>query len=87
MSTVTISKKRLEELLKKAGEEIISTREANAIVADRVAQIKVLLAEIKNVVEQTGIEVRLGGSYGVLAGAIEEVDALHSDWNTSSYDC
>jgi hypothetical protein len=87
MSTVTISKKRLDELLAKAGEKIISTKEANAIVADKVQQIKALLKEIKEVVEQTGIEVKLGGCYGILADAIEAVDELHSDWNTSSYDC
>lgn len=87
MSTVTISKKRLDELLAKAGEKIISAKEANAIVADKVQQIKVLLTEIREVVEQTGIEVKLGGSYGILGDAIESVDELHSDWNTSSYDC
>jgi hypothetical protein len=87
MTTVTISKKRLDELLAKAGEEVISVKEANARVADRVQKIKVLLSEIKDVVEKTGIEVKLGGSYGVLAGAIEEVDELHTDWMTSSYDC
>jgi hypothetical protein len=87
MSTVTISKKRLDELLAKAGEEVISTKEANARVAERVQKIKVLLAEIKDVVEKTGIEVKLGGSYGVLADAIESVDGLHNDWNSSSYNC
>ena len=87
MSTVTISKKRLDEMLAKAGEEVISVKEANARVAERVQKIKVLLNEIKDVVEKTGIEVKLGGSYGVLAGAIEEVDVLHTDWASSSYNC
>jgi hypothetical protein len=87
MSTITVSKKRYEELLRNAGIEPMAPQQANKEVAEKVAQVKVLLKEIKEIVEISGIDVRLGGSYGSLAGAIEEVDELHSEWNTSSYDC
>jgi hypothetical protein len=87
MSKVMISKKRLDELLAKAGRTPIDIREANKQVAEKVSQIKTTLKEIKEIIEISGIEVKLGGSYGVLSDAIEEVDELHSDWNSSSYNC
>lgn len=84
MSTVTISKKRLDELLAKAGEETISTQDGNKMIAEKVEQIKNLLREIKDVSERSGTTVKLEYEFTDL---IEEIGELNSDWNSSSYNC
>lgn len=61
---------------------------ASTGIAERIEQIKNLLSEIKDLAELSGnTDLKLGGSYGLLADAIEGVDSLHQDWNSSSYDC
>lgn len=62
-------------------------RYAASEVSNKVEQIKELLKEIQTLVELGHIELKLGGSYGVLADAIEQVDSAHPDWNSSSFDC
>ncbi len=57
-------------------------------IAERIESVKVLLREIKDLAELSGNRtLKLGGSYGELADAIEEVDSNHEDWNSSSYEC
>lgn len=56
-------------------------------IAERVANIKTLLQEISDLVEISGVELKLGGSYGELSSLIEAVDEKHPEWNSSSYDC
>lgn len=89
MTNVTISKARYEELMKKAGIEPISKSEGAKLVAEKIAAIKALLVEIKDVVELSGVEVRLGSSdyYGEFKAEMNAVDSLHPDWQSSSYDC
>ncbi|MGZ8887957.1 MAG: hypothetical protein ACXW1D_00195 [Halobacteriota archaeon] len=61
---------------------------ASTGIAERIAQIEALIGEIKDLAELSGNNtLRLGGEYGLLARAIEGVDSLHEDWNSSSYDC
>jgi hypothetical protein len=84
MSTVTISKKRLDELLAKAGEEVMSTRDGNKIIAEKVEAIKQLLRDIKDVSERSGVTVKLEYEFRRL---IEKIGELNSDWNSSSYNC
>jgi hypothetical protein len=84
MSTVTISKKRLDELRAKAGEEVISVRDGNKIIAEKVEAIKILLREIKDVSERSGATVKLEYEFTDL---IDEIGQLNSDWNSSSYSC
>lgn len=69
-------------IFKKQKEQLAKV--ANTEVANRVKEIEKLLAEIKEFVEVSGITVRVRH---MLDSAIEEVDALHPDWNSSSYDC
>jgi hypothetical protein len=56
-------------------------------VANKITEVKSLLAEIKDLVQLSGVEVKLGGGWGELSSAIEAVDEAHPDWDTSSYDC
>jgi hypothetical protein len=56
-------------------------------VANKVEQVKQLLSEIKVLVEVGRIEVKLGGDYGLLGNAIDDVDSAHPDWNSSSMYC
>lgn len=87
MTNITISKARYDEILKKAGIPTMTAKEGSKAVAEKIAAIKTLLKEIKEVVELSGVEVKLGGGYGQFRNEIEAVDSLHPDWNSSSYDC
>jgi hypothetical protein len=84
MTNVTISKARYEELMKKAGVTPISQKEGSKLVAEKTAAIKNLLKEIKEVVELSGVQVKLGYE---LEEFVEEVDSLHPNWQSSSYHC
>lgn len=53
-------------------------------ISNKIAEIKRLLGEIKELVEVTGIEVRIDRE---ISDDLEEVNRLHPEWNTSSYDC
>jgi hypothetical protein len=57
---------------------------ANKGVAERVDQIKVLIKEIKELIEVAGVEVKLKNE---LEDAIHDVDSSHPDWNSSSMYC
>lgn len=59
-------------------------RVASGAVADKVVEVKALINEIKELVSVSGISVNLRRE---LDSAIESVDELHPDWNSSSYDC
>lgn len=56
-------------------------------VAQRIEQVKELLKEIKELAVLGNVQVQLGGEYGKLSGAIEDVDSANPNWNSSSYDC
>jgi acetylglutamate kinase len=81
---VTISNKRLDELLAKAGEEVISVHDGNKIIAEKVEAIKQLLRDIKDVSERSGATVRLEYEF---TGLIDEIGMLNSDWQSSYYNC
>jgi len=87
MTNITISKARLDAIMKQAGIPTLTAKEGKKVVAEKVEAIKTILKEIKEVVEISGIEIKLGGSYGMFSNEIEAVDSLHPDWNSSSYDC
>jgi hypothetical protein len=87
MTTVTISRAKFEELLKASVQVPMTKQVGTKLVAEKVAAIKMILKEIKEVVELSGAEVKIGGSYGVFESEIEAIDSMHPDWNSSSYDC
>lgn len=70
-------KKQHEAVKKFAAEE----------VANKIEQVIVLLAEIKELVQLGGVEVQLGGAYGELNDAIASVDEHCEAWESSSYEC
>lgn len=84
MSTITISRAKYEELLKASGKEIMTVREGNKQIADKVEAIKTLLREIKEVCELSGATVKLEYEFTDL---IDEVGQMNPDWNSSSYTC
>lgn len=61
----------------------IVQKDAAKTISDNLNQINVLLAEIKDLAEATGITVDVRG----LASEVEDVASLHPDWSSSSYDC
>jgi hypothetical protein len=63
--------------------ETLAKRAAKDI-AEKIATIKVLLSEIKELAELTGINVKIDSE---LAYDMEQINALHPDWNSSSYHC
>lgn len=87
MTNITISKARYDEILKQAGIPTMTAKEGTKVVAEKIAAIKVILKEIKDVVELSGIQIKIGGEYGEFSNEIEQIDMLHPDWNSSSYDC
>lgn len=84
MDNVTISRSRLNELMRAAGEEPLTLREGNEAIATKVEQIKELLREIKDVSERSGATVKLEYEFTDL---IDQIGSLNSDWNSSSYNC
>jgi phosphoglycerate-specific signal transduction histidine kinase len=69
-------------VFKKQKEQL--ARVASTEVANKVTEIKILIDQIKELVSLSGITLNLKDE---LAYAIECVDELHPDWNSSSYDC
>jgi hypothetical protein len=84
MTTITVSKQRYEELLRKAGIEPISLKDANKVISEKVASIKTTLAEIKEICELSGATVKLEYEF---TDDIEKISELNPDWNSSSYNC
>lgn len=84
MSNVNISRTRLEQLMRAAGEEPMSLREGNTAIAAKVEEIKQLLRDIKDVSERSGATVKLEYEFTDL---IDEIGQMNPDWNSSSYSC
>lgn len=84
MSSVTISRTRLEQLMRAAGEEPMTLREGSTAIAAKVEEIKQLLRDIKDVSERSGATVKLEYEFTDL---IDEIGQLNPDWNSSSYGC
>lgn len=84
MSNVTISRTRLEQLMRAAGEEPMSLREGNTAIAAKVEEIKQLLRDIKDVSERSGATVKLEYEFTDL---IDEIGQMNPNWNSSSYNC
>lgn len=59
-------------------------RVAASEIAQKLSDIKTTLKEIKELVELSGFVINVKQE---LYDSIEDVDTLHPDWNTSSYDC
>lgn len=56
-------------------------------VAEKIAQIQKLLNDLREIGEQTGIEVDMHGLKEVYYGIDEVGYSLDSDWYSSSYSC
>lgn len=66
-------KKQKEQLAK------IATKE----LADKIKEVKVLLKDIKDLAELSGVVADVQS----LKYDVESIEELHPDWNSSSYGC
>lgn len=56
---------------------------ASRDIAKKVAEVKSLLKDIKELAELSGVTAEVRD----LKYNIEEIEELHPDWNSSSYQC
>lgn len=59
-------------------------QQAQAQISNKVDEVKSLLADIKELVELSGIQIRIDR---LISDSLESIGELHPDWNSSSYEC
>lgn len=59
-------------------------KQASSLVAAKIKEIKVLLEDVRELIEISGIQLNINHE---LSNHMESIAELHPDWNSSSYDC